>query len=413
MDEPTLVRCVECVGDLVDEPECALRVEGTLAGDQLSEVVALDVPHREVQLPVGVAGGVDRDDVRVIERGGDLRLAEEPVAEAIALRELRHEELEGHLAPEASVLGTVDRSHSPSPEQRLQPEAGDLAPGEWIRPDRQSAPLCLRERIRAWRGQCESAGTRSSRSWAGAPPESSTARARRTGESWRSRRSTGLPWTRRFGPVSLARFAWRATSTSRTSCGSSRPARKRAAPYLVLEYVPGGSLADRLVVGPLGLDEALDVVASVAAGLGALHRGGIVHRDVKPSNVMFREDGSAALTDFGLAKGAADTVLTRPGQLLGTLDYLAPELLRGGEATQASDIYALGCVAYECLAGRPPFADRSLLGVGRAHLEDEPPEPPVSTAVSRVLLLALAKDPAERPPTATMYAHLLRAAARG
>ncbi len=185
------------------------------------------------------------------------------------------------------------------------------------------------------------------------------------------------------------------------------------APYLVLEYVPGGSLADRLVDGPLGLDVALDVIASVAAGLGALHRGGIVHRDVKPSNVMFREDGSAALTDLGLAKGAADTVLTRPGQLLGTLDYLAPELLRGGEATRASDIYALGCVAYECLAGGPPFADRSLLGVGRAHLEDEPPEPPVSTDVSRVLLLALAKDPAERPPTATMYAHLLRAAARG
>ena len=85
MDEPTLVRCVECVADLVDELECTLRVEGTLAGDQLSEVVALDVPHREVQLPVGVAGGVDRDDVRVIERGGNLRLAEEPVAEAIAL----------------------------------------------------------------------------------------------------------------------------------------------------------------------------------------------------------------------------------------------------------------------------------------------------------------------------------------
>ena len=124
------------------------------------------------------------------------------------------------------------------------------------------------------------------------------------------------------------------------------------------------------------------MVGDVAAGLDALHRGGIVHRDVKPSNVMLREDGSAALTDFGLAKGAAYTVLTRPGQVLGTLDYLAPELVRGGEATPASDIYALGCVAFECLAGRPPFADRSLFGVGTAHLEDEPPDPPASPDVS-------------------------------
>jgi serine/threonine-protein kinase len=183
-------------------------------------------------------------------------------------------------------------------------------------------------------------------------------------------------------------------------------------PYLVLEYLPGGSLAERLVHGPLLLDEMLAVVASIAAGLDALHRGGVVHRDVKPSNVMLREDGSAALTDFGLAKGAAYTVLTRPGQVQGTLDYLAPELIRGGDATPASDIYALGCVAFECLAGTPPFADRSLFGVGTAHLEDDPPDPPTSSEVAWALLRALEKDPAARPATATMYAHLLRTAAR-
>ena len=105
-------------------------------------------------------------------------------------------------------------------------------------------------------------------------------------------------------------------------------------------------------------------------------------------------------------------MLTRPGQVLGTLDYLAPELIRGGDATPASDIYALGCVAFECVAGKPPFGDRSLFGVGTAHLEDDPPDPPASPDVSQALLLALAKDPAARPPTATMYAHLLRAASR-
>ena len=156
----------------------------------------------------------------------------------------------------------------------------------------------------------------------------------------------------------------------------------------------------------------LGLAERYAAGLDALHRAGIVHRDVKPSNVMLREDGSAALTDFGLAKGAAYTLLTRPGQVLGTLDYLAPELVRGGEATPASDVYALGCVAFECPAGHAPFADRSLFGVGTAHLEDDPPDPPASPELARALLRALEKDPAARPPTATMYAHLLRAASR-
>lgn len=184
-------------------------------------------------------------------------------------------------------------------------------------------------------------------------------------------------------------------------------------PFLVLEYVGGGSLAARLGDEPLSLEQTLSVVADVGVALDALHRGGIVHRDVKPSNVMLREDGSAALTDFGLAKGAAYTVLTRPGQVHGTLDYLAPEVLRGAAATPASDVYALGCVAFECLAGHPPFADRSLFGVGTAHLEDEPPEPPASSEVAWALLRALEKDPAARPATATMYAHLLRTARRG
>lgn len=96
---------------------------------------------------------------------------------------------------------------------------------------------------------------------------------------------------------------------------------------------------------------------------------------------------------------------------MGTLDYLAPELIRGEEATPATDVYALGCVAFECLTGRPPFADRSLLGVGTAHLADEPPDPPAPRELSWALLRALEKDPDARPPSATAYAHLLRAAA--
>jgi serine/threonine-protein kinase len=95
-----------------------------------------------------------------------------------------------------------------------------------------------------------------------------------------------------------------------------------------------------------------------------------------------------------------------------TLDYLAPELVRGAEATPASDVYALGCVAFESLAGKPPFADRSLFGVGTAHVEGEPPDPPAPPEVAWALRRALEKDPRDRPPTATTYAHLLRAAVR-
>ena len=185
-----------------------------------------------------------------------------------------------------------------------------------------------------------------------------------------------------------------------------------ARPYLVLELVTGGPLAETLQQRTLRLAELARLVAEVGSGLDALHRRGVVHRDVKPSNIMLRADGSAALTDFGLAKGKTYTLLTRPGQIMGTLDYLAPELIRGGEATAASDVYALGCVAFECLAGAPPFADRSLLGVGTAHLTDQPPNPPASSEASWALLRALEKDPAARPPSATAYAHLLRAAAR-
>ena len=116
------------------------------------------------------------------------------------------------------------------------------------------------------------------------------------------------------------------------------------------------------------------VVAHVASGLDALHAGGIVHRDVKPSNVIIDEAGSAYLTDFGLAKGRAYTVLTKP-MVMGTLDYLAPEMLRGSEATGASDIYALGCVTFECTAGRAPFADTSMFDLASAHLNLEPPDP--------------------------------------
>jgi serine/threonine protein kinase len=189
--------------------------------------------------------------------------------------------------------------------------------------------------------------------------------------------------------------------------------------YLAVQYIAGRSLEERIrAAGPLPLDDVLRVAAQAGAGLDALHRMGLVHRDIKSSNVMIDDEGDAALTDFGLAKGPAYTVLTRPGQVMGTLDYLAPELLKGEPATTATDLYAFGCMIYECVAGAPPFAHKSMLQVGLAHLGGEPPDPlanrqDLPKELSWAVLQALAKDPNERPPTATAYGHMLRAAGKG
>jgi serine/threonine-protein kinase len=179
--------------------------------------------------------------------------------------------------------------------------------------------------------------------------------------------------------------------------------------YLAVAFVEGGSLADRLGDGPLDAADVVRVGADVAAGLGALHEAGVVHRDVKPGNVLFDRDGMARLTDFGLAKGRAYTVLTRPGQVIGTLDYLAPELIRGEPATPQTDVYALACLTYECAVGAPPFAGKPFFEIGLAHLEEAPADtrstrPELSAPLAEAILAGLAKDPARRPQGAPAFA---------
>ena len=188
--------------------------------------------------------------------------------------------------------------------------------------------------------------------------------------------------------------------------------------YIAALYVRGVSLSTRIASeGALSLGEALRLVTDLADALEALHAGGLVHRDVKPANVMVDEGGAAALTDFGLARSTADTVLTKSGVVVGTVDYLAPELIRGQQADHSSDVYALGCLVYECLAGAPPFAEKAFVETLLAHVQDEPRDltelrADVPENVSWTVLKALAKNPSERPQTASAYARLLRASAQ-
>ena len=185
--------------------------------------------------------------------------------------------------------------------------------------------------------------------------------------------------------------------------------------YFAAKYVDYGSLAERLDEGTLPRAECLTIVSGVAAGLDALHTVGLVHRDVKPANIMLGETDEVMLTDFGLARSDAYTVLTTPGRPVGTPDYMAPELFLGEAASPASDIYALGCVVYACLTGAPPFSGRRLIEVAAAHI-DEQPRPVhelrrgVTEEASWVIDRALQKDPSQRPATATAFARLLRPA---
>jgi eukaryotic-like serine/threonine-protein kinase len=197
---------------------------------------------------------------------------------------------------------------------------------------------------------------------------------------------------------------------TRTSDGAAPTA------FLVMELVEGEPLSALLAhEGRLGLGPSLDIVGQAAVALGAAHRAGLVHRDVKPGNLLVRADGVVKVTDFGVASPTGEEARDHGDAMLGTAGYLSPEQAAGRPVTPASDVYALGVVAYECLAGRPPFTGDHPLAVALAHLMKAPPPLPddVPLAVGTLVGQAMAKEQRRRPTDAWAFGRQLLALRTG
>ena len=186
--------------------------------------------------------------------------------------------------------------------------------------------------------------------------------------------------------------------------------------YLVMELVPGEALSavierERM----LTTDRALDIVAQTAMALQAAHAAGLVHRDIKPGNLLITPDGRVKITDFGIARIADQVPLTATGQVMGTVQYLSPEQASGHSASPSTDIYSLGIVAYEMLAGRRPFTGESQVAIAMAHINETPPELPVTIAepVRNLVYASIAKNPADRPASASHMARAAQSLRRG
>ena len=190
-------------------------------------------------------------------------------------------------------------------------------------------------------------------------------------------------------------------------------------PFMVMEHFAGGSVADRLRGGrPIPREVALRWLREAAEALDCAHRHDVVHRDVKPANLLLDERGRLAVGDFGIATVATEASVTQTGQVLGTAAYISPEQARGEPATAASDRYALAVVAFELLTGRKPFAADHPTAQARAHVEAAVPAASAAgtglpTAVDRVLRFGMAKDPARRPSAATDFLDRLEEALEG
>ncbi|MFB7218837.1 serine/threonine-protein kinase [Streptomyces sp. NPDC056227] len=181
-------------------------------------------------------------------------------------------------------------------------------------------------------------------------------------------------------------------------------------PWIVMQYVDGPSLADAAKEsGEIAPREAARIGLHVLSALRAAHSAGVLHRDVKPGNVLLARDGQVLLTDFGIAAIEGDSTITRTGELVGSIDYLAPERVRGGDPGPASDLWSLGATLYSAVEGRSPFRRTSPISTMQAVVTEEPPPPARAGALGPVIVALLRKDPTDRPSAAETERMLLDA----
>ena len=172
--------------------------------------------------------------------------------------------------------------------------------------------------------------------------------------------------------------------------------------YLILEYVEGMTLKDYMIKNPrIPIETIVHIAKQISAGLSHAHQNGIIHRDIKPQNILMKEDLTCKITDFGIARAYGDTTLTQTNQMLGTVYYLSPEQARGNVATAQSDIYSLGILIFEMITGQIPFKGESAVAIALQHLQEELPEidkyrENVPQSVKNIVLQATMKNPNER-----------------
>lgn len=186
--------------------------------------------------------------------------------------------------------------------------------------------------------------------------------------------------------------------------------------YLVMELVPGEALSAVIAQeSSLPADRVLDIVAQTASALQAAHAAGLVHRDIKPENLLITPTGRVKITDFGIARLAEQVPLTAAGQVMGTVHYISPQQVSGDGGSPATDIYSLGIVAYEALAGRRPFTGESQVAIALAQMNSAPPDlpPHVPEAVRNLILSCMAKSPSDRPASAADLARAAQTLRRG
>jgi serine/threonine-protein kinase len=188
--------------------------------------------------------------------------------------------------------------------------------------------------------------------------------------------------------------------------------------YLSMEYVQGRTLADVIAArGLVPIGDCVDILGQICIGLEAAHHAGVIHRDLKPGNVLIGERNAVKIIDFGLAKAVAAEGMTATGMLMGTPYYMSPEQVRGRRVDAASDIYSLGALAYHLVTGRPPFAGENAIAVGFAHLSETPAparqlRPEIASELDQTIARALAKEPGDRPRSAAEFRASMTAAAR-